>query len=89
MEKFKALSANEATDITGGGYNSLKSIMNAINNGTYAGGSIIILPGGGGVGITTLDYVEGSPESIYVGGELVYSGNPRTRLPRIWNWLFR
>ena len=83
MENFIELTTDEATSVSGGRYPLLNAIFSAINNGTYAGGSIIIYPADGAP-IMSMDYVVGSPSLIVVNGEVVYSGKPRPLFRGIW-----
>ena len=77
MGKFRELTIDEATNITGGSYEQMMEIVTSISNGTYRGGSIIHYSTCTGMITGTYDLVYGSPSAIYVDHQLVYTGTPR------------
>ena len=82
MGKFRELTMDEATSITGG--TSINAMIESINNGTYVGGSIVWVNTATGMIWGTYDLQYGSPSRLYFDNQLVYTGTPSPFPPGYW-----
>ena len=77
MGKFRELTIDEATNISGGTFEDMAEIIASINNGTYVGGSLVYFDPCTGFIASTADIAYGSPAGIFVNGEQIFAGTPR------------